>query len=204
MSDIPQLTDDKWQEIIKKLALRAAWKFSFYGWSTKEGRHSSAPGGIDPTDIVQEAVSAVLEGKRIYNESAYPSFYAFLRSVVDSLISNLYQKNRRQQTKEVRLVQNDDGDDQRNSIGPGVTALDPAAACATGELYHKVKRLLTEEFPDNKIVMGILECLEAGIDKRGEIAKYLDVDEREIDNTRKRLQRVIEKTLYRYQPEVIK
>ena len=204
MSNIPQLSDAEWQELAEKLAMRAAWKFIFYGWSKKVSHHTIAPGGISPADIVQKAIADVFDGKRIYNKNAYPSFYAFLRSVVDSLTSNLYKKIRRQQTKEVRIPQKHDSESHPYAIGLKSTAPDPAGVTATSELYLKVKNLLTEELANDRVVMGVLECLEAGINKRSEMADYLDVNMQEIDNARKRLQRVIEKKLHRYKAEATK
>jgi hypothetical protein len=62
-------------------------------------------------------------------------------------------------------------------------------------MVQKVESILEKNFAEDKIVIGIFECYEAGIYNRSELAEYLEVDAKEIDNAQKRLRREMDKYL---------
>jgi hypothetical protein len=65
--------------------------------------------------------------------------------------------------------------------------------CINKDIAEKVKIILAEEFKDDSVVNGLLECLGADYKKPAEIAELLGIDIKEIYNAQKRLQRAIEK-----------
>lgn len=88
-------------------------------------------------------------------------------------------------------------------IEPEGSEAGPLEICIKKDLVEKVKFILRETFVQDKIVCGILDCLDAGIDKRSEMTKYLEVNLEEIDNAKKRLRREVDKKLKRYKSEYL-
>lgn len=195
MAEIPELSDIEWEEILKKLTLRAAWKFRRYGWLTNVKGECAAPGGSSPQDIAMEAISKFFNGERKYNPARYPSFYDYLKSSVDSLTSNLYAKANKRKVKEVRLPQSTSSDGDCIEMEFESNVPDPAQTIANRDLADKVRKVWAKEFANDVVAMGIKDCIEAGITKRAEQAELLEVDATTIDSALKRLRRVMNKKL---------
>jgi DNA-directed RNA polymerase specialized sigma24 family protein len=195
MADIPELTENEWHEFLERLTLHASWKFNRLGWRTRGRFDRVGPSGASPQDIALDAIVSIFEGKRQYNKNMYPDFYSFLKSIVDSKISHLYEsiKNRKIQVEPMPQKLTDDGTYQDMEFES--KAADPAQACINKDIVVKVKELLAEEFINDKIVNGILECLEAGITNRTDMAEMMGVKVKEIDNSQKRLRRAVDKKL---------
>jgi len=64
VAEIPNLSENDWNELLKRLSLRASWKFYRLGWSTKE--NAGIGGGITPQSIALDTIISVLEGMRQY------------------------------------------------------------------------------------------------------------------------------------------
>jgi hypothetical protein len=84
-----------WEEAVPRLVLYAQHKMERLTWL---GVHGEAPvRGIQPTDIVQQAVYDVLCGKRRWNKKK--TFMHFLtRDVISSLVSNFVTSTENKRT----------------------------------------------------------------------------------------------------------
>lgn len=198
MTDISQITAEELKQYLKRLTLYSQNKFFKLGWASK-GSYRSGPQGMGPQDVVSEAIRKVLEGKRKYNKQAYPVFMNFLRSVVDSIISNMLKLVEHKKVQPLPNRTNDS--DQTIVLELEDQKLSPIHNLINKEIVEKVESVLMQTFSNDNIVCGILDSFKAGIIKRSEIAEYLEVKTKDVDNARKRLRRVIEKNLQEYKLE---
>jgi hypothetical protein len=192
MTELPEFTREQWEEYLDRLTLHAVMKYRFRGWVAKGGERIG-PCSKAPQDVAYEAVLKVLNGERQYNKEVYPDFLSFLRSIVDSIVSHLANSFESRKSKPMPVaitVQEDCQEIEFEGNEPT-----PVSVCINKELAEKVKSVLAAEFNEDAVVKGILDCFQAGITKRAEMAELLEIDTKEIDNARKRLQRVIEKKL---------
>ena len=190
MAGIAELTKEQLQEYLERLALYALRKFRFLGWAAKH-TDCAGPGGKGPEDIASEVITKVLNGNRSYNPEKYPLFLDFLTSIVDSRISHLANSFERKKMVPLPITTNEQGDCEEIEFeGKEAT---PAKICVHKDIAEKVKIILAEEFKDDPVVNGLLECLGADIKKPAEIAELLEIDIKEIYNAQKRLQRAIDK-----------
>jgi hypothetical protein len=189
MAEIPELTKEQWQDHLERLALYALRKFRLRGWAA---RHidCAGPKGIGPQDIASEAITRVINGKRSYNSERYPVFMDFLKSIVDSRISQLVESFKRKKTAPLFIVTDERGDCKE--IEPEGKEATPVKICVAKDIVEKIKIILKEEFENDPAVNAILECLDAGIEKPTEISELSGVDIKEIYNAQKRLRRAIE------------
>jgi len=190
VTEIENVTEDQWAEYHKRLTLHAGGFFIAYGWQANGSW--AGPGGVDPSDIAADAILKVLDGTRRYDPSSGIKLMTFLRNVVRSLISHLVEaadtQHRRPMPK-VRLGGAEDPVDME----PEGDEPDPLENCIKNEILEKLKKVATEE--EDTLVAEILECLDADITKPVEIAEYLNVEVKTINNAQKRLWRKAEKAL---------
>jgi hypothetical protein len=123
----------------------------------------------------------------------------FLRSVVDSIISNMLNlvEHRKVQTLPNRANECD----QTRVFELEGNELSPVHILINKDIAGKVEDVLMRTFANDSIVCGILACLRAGIIKPSEIAEYLEVKTKDVNNAQKRLRRVIEAKLQEYKLE---
>jgi len=198
MIDIPQITEEELKQYLKRLTLYAQNKFFKLGWARK-GAYRAGPQGMGPQDVASEAIRRVIEGKRKYNKQAYPDFMIFLRSVVDSIISNML--NLVEHKKEQSLPYRTNDFDQTKVFELEDKKLAPVYNLINKEIVDKVESVLMRTFSNDNIVCGILECLKAGITKPSEIAEYLEVKTKDVNNAQRRLRKAIETKLQEYKLE---
>lgn len=198
MDSIPALTEDQWRKILNRLTIYAQRKFVRLGWKNKDGYRS--PHGQGPDDIASEAIVRTIENRRVYNAQKCPDFEWFLRRCVDSIICNLIDSHEFEKRKAMPCVVTDEG--ETKEIEPEGRETDPLQIRIEKEqmgidknMLQKVESILEKNFSEDKIVIGIYECYKAGIYKRSELAEYLEVDVKEIDNAQKRLRRKMDKYL---------
>ncbi len=192
MPELPELTNEQWQEYLERLTLYTVKKFRYLGWVAKGGDRTG-PRGKSPQDVAYEAVLKALNGERQYNREAYSDFGHFLRSAVDSLIYQLAKSFEGKKFKPMPVATSDQED--REEIEFEGKEATPAKICVNKEIAEKVKGILSQEVKDDPVVNGILECFEAGITKPAEMAEVLGIDVKDIYTAKKRLQRVIDKKL---------
>ncbi len=193
MDDIDGITDDQWKEYLQSLTLHAVRQFEKRGWgSVRKGW--SGPEGNGPDDVAQEAIRRVYERERVYNPAAYESFLQFLCATANSLISHLAECARRRKVVSLSQLANDD-DSTSNTIEPASTTRGPLEECLSQEVRDRLEAAVLCHFGNDPVVLGIIDCLDGGTTKREEIAEYLSVDPKEIDNAKKRLRRKLESEL---------
>jgi len=195
VTDIAEVSENEWKEYLEKLTFYASWKFNRLGWRIKRGFESTSRHGVSPQDIAAESIVSVLEGKRKYNKAAYPDFYIFLRSIVDSKIYHLYKSmnNRKIQEKPIPQVITENG--VLKDIEFESSDADPARLCINKDIAMEAEKILAEEFHADDVVNKIIECLKAGITKPADIAELQGIQINEIYNAQKRLQRAVDKKL---------
>jgi hypothetical protein len=192
MIEISQITEEEWKQYLKRLTLYSQNKFFKLGWASK-GSYRLGSQSMGPQDVASEAIKKVLEGNRKYNKQAYPVFMNFLRSVVDSIISNMLKLVEHKKVQQLPNITNDS--DQTTVFELEDHKLSPIHNLINKEMVEKVESILMLNFSNDNIVCGILDCLKAGIIKRSEIAEYLEVKTKDVDNAQKRVRRFIEKNL---------
>lgn len=148
------------------------------------------PGGKDVADIVQEAVSDVVLGKRTWNPEKEPDVFNFLRSVVNSKISGLRTSSENVKVKLVVAAGENDRDPLDTlSDGSGTDAAMQLQEKEDEERNTELLLLFYDFVASDKLIQGIVGCTIEGITKRTEIAAALEVKEQEITNANKRLER---------------
>jgi DNA-directed RNA polymerase specialized sigma24 family protein len=80
------LTPDELKKLLLKLAGHAAFRARNYWW--RSANHQDLCKGMHLDDVVQEAMTKVMEDTRQFDESRGP-LLPYLKRVVDSIISNL-------------------------------------------------------------------------------------------------------------------
>jgi DNA-directed RNA polymerase specialized sigma24 family protein len=82
--DLLRIAD--WGSIALKLTDYAAKKARRYRW-----KMTTVVGGMNAEDLAYEAIAKVLDGERNWDPEKTPDLLGYLKSVVDSLISHLFQ-----------------------------------------------------------------------------------------------------------------
>ena len=193
MSNIQDLTEDQWQELLERLTHYALSKFRKCGWCRSRGNTAewAAPGGDSPADLAFEAINRVLTGQREYDPASNPDFHDFMKSVVDSLVSHLVEKAVGHQTDRMP-VRTDRESGEFMEVEMTGPARDPCDICIGGETVDLVRGIVHADASKDPLVPQLLECLEADIVKPAEVAEYLDVHVKEIYKAQKRLRRKID------------
>ena len=189
MDSIPAFTEDQWIKTLKHLTVYAQRKFIRLGWWYE------SPSGHKPEEIAVDAIIRVIDGPRTYDAQKCPDFNQYLRGVVRSMISHIIDKR-----KATPRITTNEG--ETKEINKEIIELNPLQICIEKEqidinksTIQKVESILEENFSEDKTVIDIYECYKAGIYTRSELAEYLEVDVREIDNAQKRLRRKLDKYL---------
>ncbi len=197
VTEIANLTNEQWAEYFERMTLYASNLFRARGWGIRD--NFFGPGGITPGDIAAEAVEKVLDGKRTCDPDSCPNLLPFLCGVVRSLVSNYMNSADVQRTRPMPQV-------RRAGVGDPVDVEfegrepTPLENCIRPDLVDAMKAIATED--GDELVMQIVECLDNDITKPAEIAEYLDVDIKDINNAQKRFRRKAEKLLERPRAEV--
>lgn len=198
MDGVPAFTEDQWRKILNRLTIYAQRKFVRLGWENKDGYRT--PCGQGPEDIASEAIKRTIESKRVYNAQKYPDFEKFLRACVDSIIYNLINSREFKKKKAMPCFVTDEGETvvmetEDREADPLQISIEKEQIDIDKNVVQKVESILEKNFAEDKIIIGIVECYKAGIYKRSELAEYLEVEVKEIDNAQKRLRREMDKHL---------
>lgn len=198
MAEIPELTDDQWAELTERLTLYASCKLVRRYWrGLRVKRSESVTKGHEAGDLAADAIVAVLEGKReSWNREAYPDFYRFLQSVVDSKISALVRSAENRQTR--RLEQPHEGAPPAEAYTVKSNSPRPDQLVEDAEWKEKFRSALAKAMADDTLSLALFDCLYAGVNDRSEIAQYLDVNVNDVYNAQKRLQRRVEAVMKKF------
>ncbi len=190
LSEIPELSDDEWAELVERLSLYADSKLRKLYWrGLRIAQGGTVPGGVRPEDLAAEAITSFLEGTRHWNQEKQPEFLRFLMSIIDSKVSTLVEGLENRVTRRI-----DTTDRRRNPLLKQVSsAKRPDTIVAEEEVRNRTRTAILKEIDGDEMVEQLFECLEAEIDKPAEIAQLLDVDKAEVNNAQKRLRRATDK-----------
>ncbi len=194
MAGLPELTEQDGQRLLNRLTVHAQRQYMRLGWFSN-GRYRS-PQGQGPEDVAAEAITRTIEGRRTYDEKKCPDFYYFLKRCVDSIISHLIDSKEAGKRKSMPSIVTDEGEIEE--IEPEGREAGPLEICIKKDLVETIKSILQETFVQDEVVCGMLDCLDAGIDKPSEMAEYLEVSVKEVNNAQKRLRREVDKKLKKY------
>jgi hypothetical protein len=187
--EFSKLTQDQQRQLLDRLTIYTERKYRRLGWC-KNGQYRS-PSGQGPDDVAAEAIVRLVEGRRNYDEQKCPDLLVYLRNVVDSIVSHIIESTDFEKTKSMPHVLTEDGEIEEIEIKTGGD--DPSLVNMQKDLVEKINTVLQERFAQDNIVLGILECMKAGIGKLSEIAEYLDVKTSDVNNAQKRLRREFDK-----------
>ena len=163
------LNDEPWEEIIPELTKYAYYNIRFRKFVQGE-----------PDDYVQQAIQALYSGNRRWNQEAYPTITDFLKSVIDSMISN-WSRSR-------------GAKDQRSTSSiedvPEIASQEGISIEQYEELEHELFRIVADN-PEDTELYCVLDGILDG-KKRREIAEEWDLTPDDVTNIKKRLLRRIE------------
>jgi hypothetical protein len=181
-----KLTQEQQRQLLDRLTIYTERKYRRLGWF-KNGQYRS-PSGQGPDDVAAEAIVRLIEGRRNYNEQKYPDLFGYLKdSVTKSIVSHIIDSPDFDKKKSMPHVLTEDGEIEEIEIKS--EGDDPSMLYMQKDLVERINAVLQERFAQDNVVLGILECMKAGIDKPSEIAEYLDVKINDVNNAQKKLRR---------------
>ncbi|MBA4192167.1 MAG: hypothetical protein C0467_29680 [Planctomycetaceae bacterium] len=186
MFALPDLNDEQWTEIVERLTHHGACHIVRHTWrGLRLAQGGSVPGGVDPADLAADAITDVIEGRRIWNQVTYPVFLDFLRSVVDSRVSHLVESAENRLTRRMPAPT----DDGNADLDVAAHDPDPADVCRDRDSLENFRDTLVKEIGDDPLVAGLFSCIESGDTRPEDIALLLDVKVKDVNNAQKRLRR---------------
>lgn len=196
MAAFLKLTEGEWKDHLERLTCYALERFWKQGWARNQGDsvHWCAPGGCGPEDIACEAVLLVLSGKRKYDPATEPDFPLFLRNVVDSLISHLRKKVMFEKTGHFPLVRDRETGEwvEVELAGPEEP---PPEMDQTPALLDVIKKIVFAGPVQDPLMHGLICCLEQGMDRPAEMARFLKVSVPDVNKAQQRLRYRLQKAL---------
>jgi hypothetical protein len=185
-----ELTQDQQRQLLDRLTIYAERKYRRLGWF-KNGQYRS-PSGQGPDDVAAEAIVRLIEGRRNYDDQKYPDLLEYLKkSVTKSIVSHIIDSPDFEKRKPIPHVLTEDGEIEEIEIES--EGDDTTLVYMQKDLVEKINAILQEKFAQDNIVLGILECMKAGIDKPSEMAEYLEVETSDVNNAQKKLRREFDK-----------
>lgn len=177
------VTDDVFMEQLLSFTLRR--KRARYWRGVWDGH---LPDGKDVADIVQEAITDVVHGRRAWNPEKNPDLLDFMRSVVNSKISGLRTSSENVNMKLV-VATGEDSRDPLETLPDGADAATQLQEKEDEARNSELILLFYDFTAGDKLIQGIVGCAIEGVTKRAEIAAALKVKEQDITNANKRLER---------------
>lgn len=178
MNDRKCLKALKQLEDPKKLKLLYDYAARFYRFVS-----GPLPGGIEPKDVVHQAIQELLaEGKRTWDDKEYPDVTVPLRGIIRSIMS--HTKNQAYYKDRVR-PKNEDGKELDVDDFPCTDDKNPQTSLDFSRLRRKIETAIEGDDDLLDIYFAILE----GYDPSQEIAEYLGISVKEVNNRLRRLRR---------------
>jgi DNA-directed RNA polymerase specialized sigma24 family protein len=186
---VEKLEKADWDRIIPELARFALKRVQRLSW-----KQERIPKGLNADGIACEAIALVFDGDRRWDPEKDPDLMGYLRSVVNSLISHLYELKDYKISE--RFREYEDGGEQvpvpEGADGPVDLINDPEKmlieqeeARLGEELYDDLLDFLKDDDELGEVVL----CIREDAVKPREIARLLGVEAEEIYSRKKRLQR---------------
>jgi hypothetical protein len=192
------LSTTEQESLLDRLTDHALCKMRKLSWrGARIARGGTVPGGYEPYDLALDALADALDGEsRNWNREKYPSMEGFLKSVINSKISNLVNLVENQSERRMLPATGKDGSlVQFDVAGKGPN---PLVMLIDREALPKFHAAAIRELEGEPVLASILECMEAEIIKPSEIAEAVSTAEKtitvnDVNNALKRLERKLKK-----------
>ena len=198
MKEFYDLSTTEQERLLDRLTDHALCKMRRLVWrGARVARGGSVPGGHEPYDLALEALSDALDGEsRDWNREKYPLLEAFLKSVINSKISNLV--NLAENRRECRMAPATGKDGAAVQFDVPGTGHDPLVILVDRESLPNLHAAAMKELDGEPLLLSILECMEAEIIKPSEIAEAVTSAEKpvtvnDVNNALRRLERKLKK-----------
>lgn len=195
---LERLEAANWEHMALALTDYALFKVRRLKWRT--GDKESLPKGMTAEDLACEAIEKVWSGERQWNPTESPDLLAFLKSVVDSLVSHLVLSadhlyvQRMPETSDGREIEEllkvaDPSSDTAQDI---VTVQhDPECLVISRMTAERFVGALFEEIAGDGELEGMVTALMGGAVKPKEIAKEMGIEVERVYKLRERLDRAV-------------
>jgi len=176
------LNEQDWSDLIKRLIAYVHFKVNYHKKWLRGSKDLIE--GYKPEDIVFESISDIYIGDRNWNKERYSLLIDFLKSVIDSKVSNLITSY--SQTHQ-NVVNNEEEHELFGTISVERDSLD---LIISDEFLAEVYKSIEGDNELEEIVLLILDDLP-----NREIAQELDIEVKDVVNRKKKLKRVLLKLL---------
>ena len=197
MQELLELSPEALESLLKRLTLHAHRKMLRIYW--RGARVKTGVGvakGYEAKDFALDAIQMAMEGTRSWNREKYQTIEAFLKSIIDSIVSHLVVSD---ENKRVRQLATDENDGSTFEI-PGF-ANDSFTLLKREESQKRFRDSIWRQLEGDEFLLQLLECLEADITKPADIANMLDMEVKDVYNGKKRLRRKVEKIYRKMSPQ---
>jgi DNA-directed RNA polymerase specialized sigma24 family protein len=151
-------------------------KLTAYAVSLCRLKRIALSSGLEPEDLVMEAIEKVYSGERNWNHLLEPDLHRFLLSVVKSILSN------KSTSKDARI---------QGRMSEGGMAMVPAYDEAESEFYVKqLDAAINDEMKGDVELCLVYKAVKDGCSPK-EIAEDYAIDIETIHNAKKRLRRLV-------------
>ena len=131
------------------------------------------PEGHDCDDLAYEALNLVLRGRRRWDPEAQPDFLAYLKSVVDSLLSHLLDSEERKRVVHLSPGSDDDEDPLDAIPAPGPAPDAQVILAEEARADAEVRDAMLESLKDDEEQLVFLELADGK--KPAQIAESLGI-----------------------------
>jgi hypothetical protein len=195
------LSEEEQKTLLKRLTHHALCKMRYLTWRGAYVRNANnpvAPGGYGPEDFAVDAITKLLDGRRVWNREVHQTLEAALKATIDSDISHL-----------VESVDNINGRPLAGPTSKSETARaydvpgtepNPLKVVIDRDLQDRYHTAAMKELDGDGFLQQLFECLEAEITAPAEIAIMLDKTVDDVNNGKKRLRRKLEKLDGKFAP----
>jgi DNA-directed RNA polymerase specialized sigma24 family protein len=145
--------------------------------------------------MVSLAFTKVLTGERRWQADKEPDLKKYLMSVIDSLLNHLAEHS---DNRMLRAMP----DEGQAATTPTTSARNPEMALLQEEKKRheaRVMQLLIEVSQDDPLVLRMIQSMQGGCEKPGDIATTLGIPVSDVYNAMKRLERKIVRVRQRLQ-----
>jgi len=177
-SVVRRLSDRDWESLTLQLGRYALHKSRRFYWRT--GRSGELPNGEPTESLVSKAFVLWLTGRRRWNRAEYDDLPAFLRSVIDSLLShsaNGYDN---------RHVASEPELDRPAEGTPEIELLSKERAAEADRMVAGIE----ERSRGDLVALAIIDAMRNGAGTRRAIVQATGHSPEAVDNGLKRLRRI--------------
>jgi hypothetical protein len=175
---VERISEAEWDALAVQLGRYALHKSRRFYWRT--GNTGALPCGEMIESIVSKAIHLWLTGRRRWNRAEYVNLEAFLKSIIDSLLSHFaVSSDNRQLVSSAAAV-------SALSVTPETELLEKERVSETDQILAEIIR----RSAGDAVVLEIIESMRNGASNRREIVKATGRPAEAVDNGLKRLRRL--------------